>query len=289
VLLRNFRDIRVDLASETVTVGASVQMVDVRDALRPYGMQTEVTPEIGNATAGSVACCGTKDASVGDGLAQVSSTVVRVRLVDARGDVEEVSEDSDPERLRVIRSSYGLLGVIFEVTFRIQPSVTLRYDYTSFRLYPPPSTAEMRGGADGMLGLAQPYANKIVIERRYIDNDVSRPISRLSNLKRGIRDKVWEFGVSFVPTLWPSNRVYDLVDRSVGPVLLSLGAMGVSARGVRTRPSGSGRGDATSSISPFGRCRWVGGLSSSPPTSRSARTIGARPVSAYRSSQRSTS
>jgi FAD/FMN-containing dehydrogenase len=235
VLLRNFRDIRVDLASETVTVGASVQMVDVRDALRPYGMQTEVTPEIGNATAGSVACCGTKDASVGDGLAQVSSTVVRVRLVDARGDVEEVSEDSDPERLRVIRSSYGLLGVIFEVTFRIQPSVTLRYDYTSFRLYPPPSTAEMRGDADGMLGLAQPYANKIVIERRYIDNDVSRPISRLSNLKRGIRDKVWEFGVSFVPTLWPSNRVYDLVDRSVGPVLLSLGAMG----GFRARRSDS--------------------------------------------------
>jgi len=31
-------------------------------------MQTEVTPEIGNATAGSVACCGTKDASVAEGL-----------------------------------------------------------------------------------------------------------------------------------------------------------------------------------------------------------------------------
>ena len=44
-----------------------------------------------------------------------------VKLVNPRGEVEEVSEGTDPERLRVIRSSYGLLGVIFEVTFRIQP------------------------------------------------------------------------------------------------------------------------------------------------------------------------
>ena len=226
VLLRNFRDIRVDLDAGTVTVGACVEMVRMRDALRPYGMQTEVTPEIGNATAGSVACCGTKDASVGAGLAQVSSTVVRVRLVNARGEVEEVSEGSDAERLRVIRSSYGLLGIIFEITFRIQPSVTLRYDYKAFGLNPPPSAAEMLGDADGMLGLAQPYAGRIVVERRYIDADSERPISRLSRLKRWIRDRVWEHGVSFIPTLVPSNRVFDLVDGTVAPVLVGLGRLG---------------------------------------------------------------
>lgn len=235
VLLRNFRDIHVDLDAETVTVGASVTMVEIRDALRPYRMQTEVTPEIGNATAGSVACCGTKDASVRDGLAQVSSTVIRVRLVNARGEVEEVSEGSDPDRLRVIRSSYGLLGVIFEVTFRIQPTVTLRYDYEAFRLDPPRTTEELLGGADGMLGLAQPYANRIVVERRYVDGDASRPISPSSNLKRGIRDKVWEVGVSFLPTLLPFDRVFDVVDRAVAPVLLGLGKMG----GFRARRSDS--------------------------------------------------
>jgi hypothetical protein len=39
----------------TVTVGAAVEMIKIRDALRPHHMQLEVSPEIGNATAGSVA------------------------------------------------------------------------------------------------------------------------------------------------------------------------------------------------------------------------------------------
>src|SRR2546427_11849528 len=101
VLMKSFDKIEVDRASQTITVGAAVPMVRIRDALRPHGMQTEVAPEIGNATAGSVACCGTKDASIGPaGLAQVGSTVVGVKLVNPEGEVEEVSEATDPARMR---------------------------------------------------------------------------------------------------------------------------------------------------------------------------------------------
>ncbi len=126
ILLSHFNQIRVDTEDMTVTVGASVTMIRIRDALKPYGMQTEVTPEIGNATAGSVACCGTKDASLGpSGLGQVSSTVIGVKLVNARGDVEEITEASDPNKMRAVRSSYGLFGPIFEVTFRIQKQSVL--------------------------------------------------------------------------------------------------------------------------------------------------------------------
>ncbi len=219
VLLRHFDGIRVDVASETMTVGAAVTMVRIRDALRPYAMQTEVAPEIGNATAGSVACCGTKDASIGAGLAQVSSQVVGVKMVNAQGEVEEVSEDTDPERMRVIRSSYGLLGVVFEVTFRIQSVVTLRYDYAAFPLSPPPTREKLLGGADGMLGLVQPYANRIVVERRYVDRDGRGAISRFSRMKRRARDKLWETGTSSLPTLFPFNRVFDALDDGVWLVL----------------------------------------------------------------------
>ena len=68
--------------------------------------------------------------------------------------------------MRVLRSSYGLLGIVFEVTFGIQPTVLLHTNYASFRLNPPPTRDEMLGGADGMLGIALPYANRIVVERR---------------------------------------------------------------------------------------------------------------------------
>lgn len=226
VLLHEFKDVRVDVALKSITVGASVPMVRIRDALRSYGMQTEVTPEIGNATAGSVACCGTKDASIRGGLAQVSSSVIGVRMVNTQGEVEEVSEDSNPERLREIRSSYGLLGVIFEVTFRIQPVVTLRYDYKALPLDPPPTPAQLLGGADGMLCLAQPYADRILVERRYVEKDGRRRMSRLSNLKRKVRDKLWENGASFLPTLLPHNRVFNAQDHIVAFVLLGLGRLG---------------------------------------------------------------
>jgi FAD/FMN-containing dehydrogenase len=55
--------------------------------------------------------------------------VVGVRLVNAEGDVEHVTEEGDPYRMRLIRSSYGLAGIIFEVTFRIQKESVLSYRY----------------------------------------------------------------------------------------------------------------------------------------------------------------
>ena len=63
VLLRDFDGVHVDTASSTVTVGAAVTLLQIRDVLRPHGMQTEVAPEIGGATAGSVACYGAPTAS----------------------------------------------------------------------------------------------------------------------------------------------------------------------------------------------------------------------------------
>jgi FAD/FMN-containing dehydrogenase len=101
ILLRHFDRIQVDTDEMTVTVGAAVKMFQIRDALKPHGMQTAVTPEISNATAGSVACCGTKDASLGrSGSGQVSSTAIGVRLVNAKGEVETITEARDQDRMR---------------------------------------------------------------------------------------------------------------------------------------------------------------------------------------------
>jgi FAD/FMN-containing dehydrogenase len=226
VLTRNFHDIRVDVPAGTITVGAGVTMVKIRDALRPFGVQTEVTPEIGNATAGSVACCGTKDASIGKGLAQVSSTVTAMKLVNEHGEIEAVSEETDPERMRILRSSYGLLGLVYEVTFRIQPAVTLRHDYAELLLDPPPTREQLLAGADGALGIALPYRNRIVVERRYVAGDARRPIPRSSLAKRRVRDKLWEVGVSSVSTRLPYNWYFGIQDRALSVILRTLGRLG---------------------------------------------------------------
>ena len=227
VLTRHFDSIDVDLEARTATVGAAVSMIKLRDALRPHGMQTEVTPEIGNATAGSVACGGTKDASIhAGGLGQVSSTVVGIKMVNAHGEVETIDADRHPKRLFDVRSSYGLLGVIFEVTFRIQPALTLAYDYRNFRLDPPPTRAELQGDANGMLSFAQPYANRIIVERRYVVGDADLKPSTFSRFKRRARDKTWETGVAALPTLLPFNWLYDAQDHGLAYQLQVLRGLG---------------------------------------------------------------
>lgn len=213
VLMSNFHDISVDISNMTVTVGASVELIEIRDALRPHGMQLEVSPEIGNATAGSVACCGTKDASLGrDGPGQVSSIVIGVRLVNADGDVEEVTEEKDPERMRLIRSSYGLVGIIFEVTFRIQRQSVLSYRYKILDLSAVSDRDQLFEGADGVLAFCMPYSNRIVVEQRRILPGNTR-ISRFSRLKRSARDMIWADKSSLFTTLLPFNWFYGIFDK----------------------------------------------------------------------------
>jgi hypothetical protein len=226
ILLRHFGQIQVDTDEMTVTVGAAVKMFQIRDALKPHGMQTAVTPEIGNATAGSVACCGTKDASLGRSESgQVSSTAIGVRLVNAKGEVETITEARDQDRMRAVRSSYGLFGVIFEITFRIQRLSILSYSYKSFKLTPLPSREELSGGADGILGLLLPYSNRIVVERRVLSGN-DAPISRFSRLKHFLRGKLWENGVSFFATLLPYNWFFRIEDKMIGFTLVGISHLG---------------------------------------------------------------
>jgi hypothetical protein len=226
ILLSAFNDISVDVAAGVVTVGASVELIQVRDALRPYGMQLEVSPEIGNATAGSVACCGTKDASIGrEGLGQVNSIVTGIKMVNAHGEVETVTEASDPDRMRVVRSSYGLLGIIFEVTFRIQKQSVLFYSHKVFKLSSLPSPKELFGDADGVLGFCLPYSDRIVVERRRVLNEDAH-ISAFSRFKRSLRDKLWENGASFFTTRMPYNWAYGLFDRMTANFLVGLSRLG---------------------------------------------------------------
>jgi len=227
VLTKAFDNLTVDLPGRTVTVGGGVNLLQIRNALRPLGMQLEVTPEIGNATAGSVCCCGTKDSSLGQtGLGQVSSSVCAMKLVNAGGEIEVVSEESDLERLRTLRSSYGLLGIVYEVTFRIQPARLLRYEYAVLPLDPAPTVERMRAGADAILGFAQPYANRIIVERRFRLAENASPPSGFSRAKRRFRDILWESGASFFPTLLPPNWWFDTQDRLLQIQLRILTAMG---------------------------------------------------------------
>lgn len=37
------------------------------------------------------------------------------------GSIQSYDEDSDPEMMKFIRGSFGLLGIVYEVTFKVSP------------------------------------------------------------------------------------------------------------------------------------------------------------------------
>jgi len=201
VFMKHFDKIDLsDLGSRRVTVGAGVRMIDLNAALKRHRVQLPVVPEIGNATAGAVACCGTKDSSLGaTGRGQISSTVVALRLVNAQGVAREVT---DPDELRLLRSSYGLLGIVFEVTFQVEERARVQYSYKRIKLdrwlktgepLPAPDSHEILGRADGFLGFLLPYRRELIVERRRQILG-SRPIWIWDHLKLWMRTFAWMTG-----------------------------------------------------------------------------------------------
>ena len=52
-----------------------------------------------------------------------------VKWVSPSGTLEEASEEKNPELLPLIRASYGLAGIVYEVTFKIKPLEIIEFDY----------------------------------------------------------------------------------------------------------------------------------------------------------------
>jgi hypothetical protein len=121
--------IAIDGTNKTITAQAGLQFIKASDALRERDLQFMTNIEIGNMTLGSAACCHSKDALDGVEFGQVSSYCTRIKWVTPAGDLAEASEESDPELLRKARSSYGLCGIVYEVTFRVKPIEALHFTY----------------------------------------------------------------------------------------------------------------------------------------------------------------
>jgi FAD/FMN-containing dehydrogenase len=109
----------IEITDDSVHVEAGAIYKDVADALARRGKGFFVDLQVGNATLGSVATCATKDGSFPGEHGQAGAYVTRIKWVTAAGEIRE-TDDRDAELFTALRSSYGLLGVVVEVTIRIR-------------------------------------------------------------------------------------------------------------------------------------------------------------------------
>ncbi len=204
------RILRIDAEHRTITMQAGVLHADAAVALQAVGLQFHVNIELGNMTVGSGACGGTKDASyISDGVleyGQVASYCVGMRVVRADGTIAEITE-SQPEELVALRSSYGMLGVICEVTYRVKPLRALAVEHRSY------SVEEFAAGLDEILGEDRsvmmylfPFLDRLAVEFRS-DGTGS---ARTGSWQWRLRNWVWKTGS---PTI---GRLLSTLVPSVG-------------------------------------------------------------------------
>ena len=121
--------INIDTKKMTFTAQAGLEMIEANRLLRKRKLQFMLNIEIGNLTLGSAACCHTKDSLDAVEFGQVNSYITSVKWVTPSGELQEASEEKNRELLPLIKSSYGLAGIVYEVTFRIKPLEIVRFSY----------------------------------------------------------------------------------------------------------------------------------------------------------------
>ncbi len=123
----------LSITADSVTVQAGAIYIDIARELQRHSLQSYVNTEIGSLSAGSAACCGTKDASMPGELGQVNSYITSIKMVLPSGDLLEVT-DAQAELMQQVRSSYGTFGIVYEVTFRVRPLTPLAVHHETYSL-----------------------------------------------------------------------------------------------------------------------------------------------------------
>ncbi len=158
----------VEITSDTVTAQAGALYIDISHELEKHQLQFYVNTEIGSLSAGSAACAGTKDASMPGEFGQVNSYVIALKMILPSGDVIEVDE-SQPEVLQKVRSSYGTFGIVTEATFRVKPIQPMAVYHETFKLEDfVQKLPELKARNESMFYYIFPFDDLITVEfRRY--------------------------------------------------------------------------------------------------------------------------
>jgi FAD/FMN-containing dehydrogenase len=156
----------LSITDNTVTAQAGALYIDIAEVLEKRQLQFYVNTEIGSLSVGSAACAGTKDASFSGEYGQVGSYITAVKMVLPSGELLEVDE-TQPELLQYVRSSYGLFGIVTEATLRVRPLLPMAVHHETFDLEDfvqklPALTARN----ESMMYYIFPFDNLITVEFR---------------------------------------------------------------------------------------------------------------------------
>ena len=188
-LLRMKMNQILNIGPDTLTVQAGAVHLDMAKALEAKNLQFYVNTEIGSLSAGSASCAGTKDASFDGEFGQVGSYVTGVKMVLPSGDLLEVTEDAQPDLMQKVRSSYGLFGIIYEVTYKIRPLTPMHVHHKTFSLEDfIAALPDLKALGYSMMFYIFPFDGNVTVEfRKYNPGATGEP----NRAAWAIRNHIW--------------------------------------------------------------------------------------------------
>lgn len=110
----------VDLQDFTVTVQAGVRIRDLVSELATQGLELEGSYDLMDRTVGGAVAGGCIGPCIGKDGGLFASQLVAARVITPSGSPLDVSRDKK-SLLSALRLSYGMLGIIYELTLRVRP------------------------------------------------------------------------------------------------------------------------------------------------------------------------
>jgi hypothetical protein len=143
-----------------------------------------------------------------------------MKTVRPGGSILEVSETSDPELMAAMRSGYGMLGIAFEVTFRIKPMSAMAmehelYHVDDFAIRLPELIAANRS----MMLYLFPYLDQVLVEYRSDSAAEIEPGAWQWKLRNYTWKTIWPFIanlLSFLPVRPLRYGITNLLNRLTG-------------------------------------------------------------------------
>jgi hypothetical protein len=114
------RVLKIDRDAETVTVQPGIALPELAEILSDEGLELVGGFDLANRTVGGAVCAAGLEASMAGDVGQFASHVVQLKVLSPNGKKFVVSERTK-SLLALMRLSYGLLGVVYEVTLRVRP------------------------------------------------------------------------------------------------------------------------------------------------------------------------
>lgn len=173
-----------------VRAQAGVRVGTLVHALAERGLELPLTPEMGQISLGALAVTTLPQASHAAGVAQLSSLVTEIKLITPQGKQMIVTE-RERDLMRVLRSSFGLLGVVHEVVLRVRPLTPVKIDYQVLSLKEFSGRFASIIRAPGALRLhISPFNDRITVERRTLDESASLSRSGIWQIRKSVMRNV---------------------------------------------------------------------------------------------------